>query len=127
MLVVIADNSEVVFGYGLQSRIERYLDFFQYKKNGISASDESKASNDEVWSLLLNPTEKDSLSFTAQLRLALAYGPNLKDQKPLSNFLWFADYPKVKLLTRPKNAISKEGEKPPGESSIIGAFSSRGS
>ena len=30
--------------------------------------------------------------------------------------------PVVKLLTRPKNPISKEGDKPAGESSILKAF-----
>ena len=79
----------------------------------------------KVLSVLLNPTAQDSLSQTVQLQLCLAYGPFLKDQKPLADFLWFTDSPPVKILTRPKNAINAEGEKPAGESSSIGAFSSR--
>ena len=72
--------------------------------------------------MLLNPTAADSLSPTVQLQLVLAYGPFLKDQRLLADFLWFSRSPPVKILTRPKNPINNEGEKPPGESSIIGAF-----
>ena len=76
----------------------------------------------EILSVLLNPSAADSLAVTAQLQLALAYGNSLPTQRPLADFLWYSSYPSVKLLTRPKNAISREGDKPPGESSVIGAF-----
>jgi hypothetical protein len=52
----------------------------------------------------------------------MTLGPFLKTQRPFANFIWFDESPRVKLLTRPKNPISKEGEKPPGEGSVLGVF-----
>jgi hypothetical protein len=75
-----------------------------------------------VVSVLLNPTALDSLSPTAQLRLALAYGPFLPKQRTLADYLWFAQSPPVRVLTHCKNAVSREGAKPAGEFSILGAF-----
>ena len=113
-LVVILSNQKVKFGYGVQERIARNLQLkYNQTAGGIKA---------QVLSVLLNPTALDSNSPIAQLQLCLGYGPFLPDQRPLSNYLWFSSYPPVKILTRPKNSISAEGEKPPGEASIIGAF-----
>ena len=144
MMVVLTGLDHVKFGYGIRERALRGLKNFRDKKYAASlAAYESlvaAASGDakkkpqkpaditkdvKVLSVLLNPTAQDSLSPTVQLQLCLAYGPFLKDQKPLADFLWFTDSPPVKILTRPKNPINNEGEKPAGESSIIGAFSSR--
>lgn len=144
MMVVLTGLDHVKFGYGIRERALRGLKNFRDKKYAASlaayealvaaaSGDEKKkpqkpadAPKDvKVLSVLLNPTAQDSLSPTVQLQLCLAYGPFLKDQKPLADFLWFTDSPPVKILTRPKNPINAEGEKPAGESSIIGAFSSR--
>lgn len=46
----------------------------------------------------------------------------MTDQRPLADVLWFSEHPPVKLLCRVKNPISREGDKPAGESSILGAF-----
>ena len=62
---------------------------------------------------------------SSQLRLSLAYGKFLPEQRMLADFVWFSKEPPLKLLTRPKNPINKEGDKPPGESSVIGAFNAR--
>jgi hypothetical protein len=150
LLVVLANENRVKFGYGLQERTERCLRAVKFIKDGEaqadttpaapSASDASKEEKEKekekekslsdgcmVYSCLLNPTSLDSLSQTAQLRLTLSYGPALADSKPLADFVWFGPaYPPLRVLVRTKNAISREGEKPAGESSIIGAFSSRG-
>ena len=144
MMVVLTGADHVKFGYGIRERAIRGLKNFREKRNAanialfeqLTASatgDEKKKPQKpaellkdvKVLSVLLNPTAQDSLSETTQLQLCLAYGPFLKDQKPLADFIWFSDSPPVKILTRPKNPINAEGEKPAGESSIIGAFSSR--
>ena len=74
---------------------------------------------------MIDPTAADSLSATAQLRLSLAYGQYLGDQRPLADFVWFSEAPPLKIIARPKNPINKEGDKPAGESSVIGAFNAR--
>ena len=144
MMVILTGADHVKFGYGIRERAIRGLKNFREKKNAanialfekLTASVGGDAKKKpqkpvelvkevKVLSVLLNPTAQDSLSQTTQLQLCLAYGPFLKDQKPLADFLWFSDSPPVKILTRPKNPINSEGEKPAGESSIIGAFSSR--
>lgn len=144
MMVVLTGLDHVKFGYGIRERAIRGLKKYRASKNAevvasyeaavaAAAGDEKKqpkkptdvVKDVKVLSVLLNPTAQDSLSPTVQLQLCLAYGPFLKDQRPLADFLWFSDAPPVKILTRPKNPISSEGEKPAGESSIIGAFSSR--
>jgi uncharacterized iron-regulated protein len=116
IMVVLAGEERVKFGYGIQERAKRALTTMRKSQSGDSAAPA------KVLSVLLNPTAIDSLSLTMQLRLTLAYGKFLVDQRPLADFLWFSKSPAVKLLTRPKNPINREGEKPPGESSIIGAF-----
>ena len=124
--VALVGNGRTKFGYGVQGRISRILN--QRYDLGASSSPstgENRKEESDVVSMLLNPTANDSESPTAQLLLTLAYGPYLKEQRPLANYLWFSEYPQIKILTRPKNPISAEGEKPAGESSIIGAFSAR--
>jgi hypothetical protein len=113
-IVVVMNGDAVKFGFGVEERLRRNI-IRKRSENGA----EGKA---DVVSVLLNPTAKDSLSPTVQLQLALGYGKFLKDQRPLAEYIWFSDYPPVKILTRTKNPISAEGEKPAGESSIIGAF-----
>lgn len=112
MLLLLLSAEQTKYGYGVQERIKR----------NINKYSDSPVKSGEVLSVLLNPTALDSYSPTVQLRLALAYGAYLKDQRPLSDFLWFSVCPPVKLLTRLKNEINAEGEKPPGESSILKAF-----
>ena len=81
VLVVLAASSDVVFGYGLQERMKRNLNFLRGK--GKSAvSEERGKGGDSVLSVLLNPITQDSLAFSGnvQLRLALSYGPNELDE-----------------------------------------------
>ena len=113
VVISILDSKKVKFGYGVEERLKRRF------TDTPAAAPNTAA---EVYSVLLNPTAADSLSDTFQLRLSLAYGSELPFQKPLADYLWFSDSPPSKILTRPKNAISKEGDQPEGESSIIGAF-----
>lgn len=121
LCIVVAGADHVKFGYGLQERAIRYLNTLQPDADARAAAPGGGARK-RVFSILLNPTALDSLSLTAQLRYVLAYGPFLKDQRLLSDYVWFSNYPPLKLLARKKNPINKEGDKPPGESSIIGAF-----
>jgi hypothetical protein len=126
-LVIVSRKERVIFGYGIQERAKRHLLLLKSlnKSNQESTGDDETENLDlekNISSVLLNPTAKDSLSYISQLQLCLAYGDFLKDQKPLANFIWFSNDPAVKLLTRPKNSISKEGDKPAGESSILKAF-----
>lgn len=121
IMVVLAGVEKVKFGYGVRERAGRSLRRLREGAASAAGDDASKVTS-TVLSIILNPTAQDSLSPTVQLQLVLAYGPFLKDQRQLADFLWFSNSPPVKILTRPKNAINYEGDKPPGESSIIGAF-----
>jgi hypothetical protein len=130
ILVLISNKDRVIFGYGIQERARRHLSYLRSlsKSNDLTSNVEETNSTDDdnldnkISSILVNPIANDSLSYISQLQLSLAYGDFLKDQKPLANFIWFTNDPVVKLLTRPKNPISKEGDKPAGESSILKAF-----
>ena len=124
--VALVGNGRTKFGYGIQERTLRILSA-KYGLGTTSTSSNGGDSSDkvDVVSMLLNPSATDSESPTVQLLLTLGYGPLLKEQRPLSNYLWFSNSPPIKILTRPKNPISAEDEKPAGESSIIGAFGAR--
>ncbi len=115
LVILLAPESDIKFGLGVEERVKRSL-------NRVRADSPPSSSSSRVYSVLLNPSAADSLSDTAQLRLVLAYGPLLRYQRPLADFLWFSEYPPVRLLTRTKNPIDREGDKPAGESSILGAF-----
>jgi len=117
--IALVGNGRTKFGYGIQERISRIL------KSKFDDGTTSSTQDVDVVSMLLNPSANDSESPTAQLLLTLGYGPILKEQRPLANYLWFSTSPPTKILTRPKNPISAEDEKPAGESSIIGAFGNR--
>jgi len=114
LVILLAPESDIKFGLGVEERVKRGLNRV---KRGAPPS-----SSANVNSVLLNPSAADSLSDTAQLRLVLAYGPLQRVQRPLADFLWFSEYPPVRILTRTKNPIDREGDKPAGESSILGAF-----
>lgn len=131
MMVALMDKEHTKFGYGVQERLKYRLASLR----GVSppsAEDlavppsrrilSSIGNGRDVLSVLLNPTARDSTSETAQLTLSLAYGQFLDESRPLADYIWFSTFPESKLLTRPKNPVNNEGEKPPGESSIIGAF-----
>jgi hypothetical protein len=119
LVLLVADRTDTMFGYGLQERIRRNLALLE---RVASPEQPSQRGQRRVASMLLNPSAQDSLSPTVQLRLALAYGPFLPEQRPLADYLWFAQSPSVRLLTHCKNAVSREGAKPAGEFSILGAF-----
>ena len=118
LLVLISPLDRVIFGYGIYDRIRRY------QESNKVANDKTKETKEreKLLSLLLNPTAADSLSAIKQLQLSLGYGKFLDESYVLSDFIWFSDYPMVSLLTRPKNPINSEGEKPEGEGSILKAF-----
>lgn len=122
LVVLWLDKRDAIFGLGVQERVRRNL---QARLQQQPANTYSP----EVYSVLLNPTARDSLSDTVQLRLCLAYTPTLQQasgeqQRPLVDFIWFGPFspPASRLLPRVKNPISREGDKPPGESSILRAF-----
>ena len=117
VMVVLVGMEKVKCGYGVRERTLRELN----RQRGL-AGENKEGTAATVLSVLMNPTALDSLSPTVQLQLVLAYGPFLKDQRPFGDFLWYSKSPPVKILTRPKNPINNEGDKPAGESSIIGAF-----
>ena len=91
LVILISPELDVKFGYGIQERIERNLDYLQSSVSVDSQSDTKEEINkgvsnpssnpssgskteNKVYSILLNPTAADSLSDTVQLRLVLAYG-----------------------------------------------------
>lgn len=115
IVVLVADSTRVKFGYGVKERSQKLLRVVSGEDGGT----------DDVMSVLIDPTPEDTLSETAQLRLTLAYGSFLDDQRPLADFIWFSEEPPLRVLTRTKNPIGKEGDKPAGESSVIGAFNAR--
>ena len=119
LVVLLAPESDIKFGLGVEERVKRSVN----RVRAAAPSSNNNNNNAKVYSVLLNPSAMDSLSDTAQLRLVLAYGPALlRYQRPLADFLWYSEYPPVRLLTRTKNPIDREGDKPAGESSILGAF-----
>ena len=118
IVVLVTDSTRVKFGYGVKERSKKLL-------NVVSEGSAGADDTDDVLSVLIDPTPADSLSETAQLRLTLAYGQFLEDQRPLADFVWFSEEPPLRVLTRIKNPIGKEGDKPAGESSVIGAFNAR--
>ena len=113
LVVGICDAEDVKFGYGIEERVKRIL---------TAKAETSQSSLPSVYSLMTNPTAKDSLSYTAQLRLSLAYADKLPTMRPLADYIWFSDYPEIKLLTNMQNPIDAEGQRPAGESSIFGVF-----
>jgi len=119
LLVLLSPLNRVIFGYGIYSRIKRYQQLYNAGKVEVDAKPVEKES---LLSLVINPTATDSLSAINQLQLTLGYGKYLEESYVLSDFIWFSEYPMVKLLTRPKNPINAEGEKPEGEGSVLKAF-----
>lgn len=121
LVLAVVDLQDVAYGYGVQGRLEHRLGLLHPT---ISGDDPQRppASQNRVVSVLLNPSAADSLAPAVQLRLALAYGDELPEQRPLGDYLWYPTSPPVRLLTHMKNAISREGSKPAEETSILGAF-----
>lgn len=113
LVIGVCDAEDVKFGYGIEERVKRIL---------TTKAESLQAPRPSVYSLMTNPTAKDSLSYTAQLRLSLAYEDKLPDMRPLADYIWFSEYPEIKLLTNMQNPIDAEGQRPAGESSIFGVF-----
>ena len=109
IIVLLAPLENVIYGLGVKERLSRNIR-------------EAQKASARVASVILNPTAADSLSFTNQLQLVLGYGETFNNQRSLADYIWFSSSPAVKLLTRKKNAISSEGDKPAGEGSILKAF-----
>jgi len=131
LIVCVCEASRVKFGMGIQERARLVLKKLRGDPSPSKVITTTGAGGATVFadsdvadvvSVLLNPDQVDSASPTVQLRLTLAYGKYLVDQRPLANYLWYSDSPRSSLLTRAKNPVNNEGEKPSGESSIIGAF-----
>lgn len=122
-LVVVTDLSRIRFGYGLVERVKRLL-----LLPTTTTSSETTAivtavpDSADVVSVLLNPTADDSLSLSNQLRLSLGYGVFLPASRPLADYVWFTSSPPSRVITKAKNPISREGDRPAGESSVLGAF-----
>ena len=122
-MVVLAVVNRSRFGCGLSQRIQRNLDLV---RNQVNIGTATATGMKTVYTALLNPTMEDSLAVTSQLQLILGYGPDLQDSEVIADYLWFDSSPPSKLLPRVKNPINREGDRPPGESSVIGAFGARG-
>jgi hypothetical protein len=95
VMLVAADH--VKFGMGAPARLERLLKVSEVK---------TPPGRGKVRSILLNPTPEDTGSQTRRLRLTLGYAANLDNCRPVSDYLWFSDYPKVAWLEHPQNPIS---------------------
>lgn len=138
LIVALLDSEDVVFGYGVEERVKLLIAADTQPQRPLPTPETPRSNNplpvsfpstnnqptSTVYSVLLNPTSADGHSPVTMLNLVLRYGheERMRTQRPIADFLWFSDYPSVKILTRMKNPINKEGEKPPGESSILGAF-----
>ena len=83
------DVDHVKFGFGSSGRAARVADSFG---GGLA-----------VKTLLLNPTAIDSMSETTNLRLAIELAEDMYDGKPLADFVWYSQRPKVNQLTRLMN------------------------
>ena len=87
-MIALLGMGRVKFGYGVQERLVRLL---TGKYDSSTSSNSTTPPKEvDVVSCLLNPSARDSESPTAQLQLALGYGPYLKDQRPFGNYLWYS-------------------------------------
>jgi len=65
----------------------------------------SKVTNNDVTTILLNPTASETLSKSRYLRLEIGTGPDTIDlQSKVADYLWFSTSPKVNLIPRLMNA-----------------------
>jgi hypothetical protein len=120
-VVLVSDIARVRFGYGLTERLKRLL-LLPSTATSTDATAIVASATPQVTSIMLNPTPSDSLSLTNQLRLSLGYGIFLPSSRPLCDFIWYTSSPPSRVLSRTKNPISREGDRPEGESSVLGAF-----
>lgn len=58
-------------------------------------------------SILLNPTPPDTGSKSRRLQLTLGYASSLEKCRPVSDYMWFSNYPKVSWLEHPQNAMDR--------------------
>jgi hypothetical protein len=131
-MVLLTTVNRARFGCGLSDRVQRNLEFVRSTRTGAGAgagtgagASSSGSSAKSTYTVLLNPTTSDSLASTSQMQLILGYGSDLADNNVIADYLWFSKAPPAKLLPRVKNAVNREGDRPPGESSVIGAFGAR--
>jgi hypothetical protein len=146
LVVALLPASDLRFGYGVNLRTLRNLHLQQQQ-----VDDKNNKETDLhrlMYSAMLNPSPQDSLSFITPLRLSLSADPDLEysftkediekkdiyhiynlygmstrhNSNILADFLLYADSPAVRIIPRMKNGISREGEKPPGEDSVLKAF-----
>ena len=120
LVIGICDEEDIKFGFGIEERTKRLLSKKGEESTNGDAS--SKSISPSVYSILINPSAKDSLSYTTQLRLTLGYGDSLRRMKPLADYVWFSEYPMTNLLTNMQNPIDFEGQKGEGQSSLFGVF-----
>ncbi|GAB5035187.1 iron-regulated protein [Nannochloropsis oceanica] len=97
LIVLLVGAEHIKFGMGAPARLERLL---------ASAQVPTATGRGQVKSILLNPSPQDSGSETKRLRLTLGYANNLEKCRPLADYLWWSDYPKVAWLEHPQNPIS---------------------
>ena len=62
-----------------------------------------------VQTLLLNPTNTDSLADTTFLRLSLEVADDQQNGKPLADWVWYSSSPRVNQITHMTNGPDAEG------------------
>lgn len=96
LVLIAAPMNDLRFLCGINGRIPRVYNSFD--PSG------SKLTDDDVTTILLNPTANDTLSKTRRLRLEIGTGPDTLDfQKKVADYLWFSSSPKVNLIPRLMN------------------------
>lgn len=113
LVVMLVGADHVKFGMGTPARLERLLQVAEVK---------ALPGRGLVKSVLLNPTPEDTGSQTRRLRLTLGYAANLEKCRPVSEFLWYSQYPKVSWLEHPQNPISRPYK---DEDTLFQVFSGR--
>jgi len=96
LVVIAAPIADLRFLHGINGRIPRIYNFLD--PSGSAMTD------DDVTTILLNPTASDTLSKSRYLRLEIGTGPDTLDlQTKVSDYLWFSSSPKVNTIPRLMN------------------------
>lgn len=96
LVVIAAPTADLRFLHGINGRLPRVY-------NTIDASGNTMT-DDNVTTILLNPTASDTLSKSRYLRLEIGTGPDTLDlQTKVADYLWFSSSPKVNTIPRLMN------------------------
>lgn len=93
LLTIVAPTEDLRYLGGINGRLPRVY-------NSVASSDDA-ITDDDVTTILLNPTAASTLSMTRRIRLEIGTGPDtLQYQTKVADYIWFSSSPPVNLLHR---------------------------